>query len=54
MKFVLPSKITRTFSLLFDDGCKALRERAELASQTLCVADDDHDEHEEEIAPTIR
>mgnify|MGYP006434444433 FL=1 len=52
MKQELTEKLVLAAQHFVEQGCNALRQKCALASQAMCNADEDHDEHDEE-APSL-
>ena len=52
MKQGLTKKLVSEVQHIVEQGCNALRKKCALASQAMCNADLDHDEHDEE-APSL-
>jgi hypothetical protein len=53
MKSELAKRFVQAFEETLAEGQKSLRERATLVVQAMCCAEVDHDEHDEEEAPTF-
>jgi hypothetical protein len=52
MKRELANKLVLAVRRFVEEGRNALRQKCALASQAMCSADEDHDEHDEE-APSL-